>query len=214
MSPITVRLANASKDIGHKTLWANLNASFHGGEVVLITGESGCGKTTMLQCLAGLSSLSSGEIFFNDQQLGKLSRKQRRGLLREEIGFLFQDYALVPEATVQENLSLVLPLWQRKRRKQTVINQVLTQVGLDPSLAKQPVYALSGGEQQRVAMARLALRKPKLILADEPTAALDRKNAANILQLLQERAAQDQALVVVVSHDPWVEQFCTTKLAL
>lgn len=199
-----ISVAHLSKSVGEKNsshlLWQDLNFDVSAGELVSVTGPSGCGKSTLLNCLGLLERPDEGEIFINGRSLAHAPARQRMTARRESVGYLFQDYALIDNETVSRNIALA----SRARGKQlkASITEALTEVGLRGRESDR-VYQLSGGEQQRVAIARLLVRQPEVILADEPTASLDRDNATSVLEHLRSMCSNGAA-AVVVSHDPWV----------
>ena len=179
-----------TKKYKEKTIFEHLSFSVPAGSMLAITGESGIGKTTLLNCLGQLETINEGEILINSQ---KISRKNRKTFFREQAGFLFQNYALIDNETVKQNLTLV-------SKEEQKIKESLEKFQVDHLIDKK-IFLLSGGEQQRVALARLFLKEPKIIFADEPTASLDQKNKGIVLQALQELNAKG-ATVLVVTHDP------------
>ena len=189
-----------TKKIGPRMLWQNLDLNFKPGTLTAITGTSGSGKTTLLNTLGLLDKPTSGQLRLEGQELTGLSQKNIRRLYRERIAFLFQNYALVEQWTVRANLNLALRALKTPRKKRSsLIEQTLHAVGL-ANREDSPVYTLSGGEQQRVAIARVIAHQPKLIFADEPTAALDQDNAQTVFDHLQAFADQG-AIVVFTTHD-------------
>lgn len=206
-----ITLNNAAKAVGAKghetTLWEGVDFTVAAGEVVCITGPSGCGKSTLLNCLGLLEPFTEGQLAINGVDVTKASGRQRMRIRREELGYLFQDYALVDNETVAQNIQIAA----NPKTKHTV-EEVLSTVGLQGK-AKQQVFQLSGGEQQRVAMARILIRQPSIVLADEPTASLDRDNATVILGHLRQ-LADAGAVVSIVSHDPWVMDQCDRRKEL
>lgn len=195
---------NLSKSVGNKNsprwLWKQLSFDVSAGELVSIVGSSGSGKSTLLNCLGLLEKPDDGEVFINGDALASGSTRQRMSARRQYMGYLFQDYALIDNETVSRNIALA----SRKKGKQLKedIATALVEVGLSGRESDR-VYQLSGGEQQRVAIARLLVRKPEIILADEPTASLDRGNATSVLAHLRSMCDHGAA-AILVSHDPWV----------
>ena len=157
------------------------------GEIVVIVGQSGAGKTTLLNILGGMDTLTSGKVWLAGQELSAYNNKQLAKYRREEIGFVFQFYNLVPNLTALENVELAAQI-------------VLTQVGLGDRLNNFPAQ-LSGGEQQRVSIARALAKKPKLLLCDEPTGALDYNTGKEVLKLLQDQSRQNGMTVVIITHN-------------
>ena len=160
---------------------------------MVFAGESGCGKTTLLNMIGGLEKADKGEILIDGRNVA--GRKGRRQFYAEKVGFLFQNFALVESKSVRDNLEFV----RKSARSGVSLEEALREVGLEQE-TKTPVYRLSGGEQQRVALARLIFKKCDVILADEPTGSLDEGNAERILDLLKK--LQDKGkTIVLVTHD-------------
>lgn len=212
MKQVVLRIENASKSMGRRTLWEHLDLEVAAGEVVAIRGESGSGKSTLLNCIGGLDAFDSGRIFFQNRELTDASTRDFVKLRRESLCYLFQDFALIDEETVAENLALGFRGRLARSEAHRRMVDALHLVGLDNRL-KSRVFELSGGEQQRVAVARMLLKEPELILADEPTASLDRENATSVLGVIR-KAADNGAAALVVSHDPWVIEHCDRAVSL
>lgn len=179
----------------------NNNIHIKKGEFVAIMGPSGSGKSTLLQLLGGLDLPSTGNIVVDDVQLNGLSEKELTQFRRTKVGFVFQNYQLLPMMTVGENIALSLSANNASRAKiKSTVRQLLSDVNLEGKESQFPSQ-LSGGQQQRVAIARALAMKPKLILADEPTGNLDQKNGEGILNLLSRLNQEDQITIVMVTHD-------------
>ncbi|AYA74441.1 ABC transporter ATP-binding protein [Bacillus sp. Y1] len=171
------------------------------GEFVAIMGPSGSGKSTLLQLLGGLDSPSSGKIVVDDVELNTLNEKELTQFRRTKLGFVFQNYQLLPMMTVGENIALALSANNASKAKiKTTVKQLLSDVNLEGKETQFPSQ-LSGGQQQRVAIARALAMKPSLILADEPTGNLDQKNGEDILRLLSKLNKEEQITIVMVTHD-------------
>lgn len=168
------------------------------GETVFLCGASGAGKTTLLYTLAGLETPESGEVFFEDTSLYALSGNALARLRNQRMGFVFQSYFLLPELTALENV-LVPAMIRGRDAKQRALD-LLDRVGLADRSSHLPAE-LSGGEQQRVAIARSLINDPAILFADEPTGNLDSKNGAVIITLLLDLARMDRRSLVVVTHD-------------
>lgn len=192
-----IEIKNISKKMGNKQLYQNFSINIPDQSFVIITGESGCGKTTLLNMVGGIESINSGEILINGKSVKSYPK---RYLYREEIGFLFQNFALVEHKTVKQNLSMVLD----KNRDNLSIKETLKKVGLE-GLENRKVYQLSGGEQQRVALARLMLKKCNVILADEPTGSLDEKNSAVVMEKLHYLNEQGKTIIMVTHNMKYVK---------
>lgn len=188
-----IDLQNISKSFGGQLLFDQFNLNIKQGEFVMITGQSGCGKTTLLNMIGGLEPLSDGKIIVDGLDISKA--KNLRKYYRDTVGFIFQNFALVEQKTVEENLRMVHP----KGRSAITFEEALQSVGLAHTL-KQKVYSLSGGEQQRIALARLRLKNCDVILTDEPTGSLDRKNGQLVMDLLRQ-LNQEGKTVLMVTHD-------------
>ncbi len=182
----------------------DINLHIGKDEFVLLSGPSGCGKTTLLNVIGALDTIDSGEIYFNEKEISKLSEEQRTQLRLEEIGFVFQAYNLLPVLNVEENIGFVMRLrgFSDSFIKQRV-KELSELLEIDDKLASLP-SELSGGQQQRVAVARAVAAKPKVILADEPTANLDSKNSKKLMAMMKELNEKEGICVVFASHDEYV----------
>lgn len=177
------------------------------GEMVAIIGKSGAGKSTLLHILACIDSYESGEYKIDDTLVKKLSERQYARIRNEKIGMVMQDFALVDDFTAIENVMLPLDFASKKKsNRKALAMKALQSVGMD-SMAKKPVNKLSGGQKQRVAIARAIVNEPSVILADEPTGALDSKTAAEIMGVFKELNEQGKT-VIIVTHDMGVAQQC------
>ena len=176
------------------------------GDFSTIMGPSGGGKTTLLNCIGGLDSPDEGEIYFNGQQMTTMQDKQLTELRREQIGFVFQFFNLLPTLTLRENVELPLLLAQSAKGKESRIDSLLEYVGLLHRAQSFPAE-LSGGEMQRVAIARALVHQPTLLLADEPTGNLDSENGIKILELMKQASIDFKTTVVVVTHNPQIAKY-------
>ena len=188
-----IEIHKLSKSFGSKTLFQDFNLSIEQGEYVVFSGASGCGKTTLLNMIGSLEDYDSGHILVDGLDIG--NRKNQQKYLREKVGFLFQNFALMEDKTVMENLEIV----KKSNRSAVSIEEVLEKVGMEGSQSSK-VYTLSGGEQQRIALARLMIKKCDLILCDEPTGSLDRENGKKIMDLIM-GMKQSGKTVILVTHD-------------
>jgi putative ABC transport system ATP-binding protein len=188
--------------VGETTVAAldGVSVRFERGRFTAIMGPSGSGKSTLLHCIAGLDTLTSGSARIGDVDLSTLDDDQLTVLRREQVGFVFQAYNLVPTLTAEENITLPLALAGRKG-DQEWIDLVVRTVGLGDRLAHRP-SELSGGQQQRVAVARALASKPKIIFADEPMGNLDSRSGADVLQFLRSAVSDLGQTIVMVTHDP------------
>jgi putative ABC transport system ATP-binding protein len=170
------------------------------GRFTAVMGPSGSGKSTLVHCLAGLDTLSSGQVFLGDAELGALSDKALTLLRRERVGFVFQSFNLLPPLTARENVTLPMALAGTKPDPQW-IDTVIDTVGLSDRIAHRP-HELSGGQQQRVAVARALASRPDIVFADEPTGNVDSGAGAEILGFLRHAVDTFGQTVVMVTHDP------------
>jgi putative ABC transport system ATP-binding protein len=171
------------------------------GSFAFVLGPSGSGKSTLLQLLGALDEPTSGELFLAGQRLSSMSSHQRDNFRREQVGFIFQSFNLLSNLTAVDNVLVpFLPRGVSAELRSRAI-ELLDQVGLSDRLDHRP-NQLSGGEQQRVAIARALLKRPKIVLADEPTGELDSQTGADVFRLLRELREQHNATVIVVTHDP------------
>ncbi|MGH3361468.1 MAG: ABC transporter ATP-binding protein [Nocardioides sp.] len=170
------------------------------GEFTAVMGPSGSGKSTLMHCCAALDRADSGEVFIGEQELGRLKDKGLTRLRRDEIGFVFQAYNLVPTLTAEENILLPLAIAGRKPDADWYA-AVIETVQLADRLTHKP-NELSGGQQQRVAVARALVSRPRIVFADEPTGNLDSRSGAEVLELLRRSVDQHRQTVVMVTHDP------------
>ncbi|MHB9156027.1 MAG: ABC transporter ATP-binding protein [Endomicrobiales bacterium] len=174
------------------------------GEFTALVGPSGSGKTTLLNILSGLDSPTSGEVFLNGKLLSSMSGNELSDFRRDNIGFIFQAYNLIPVLTVEENVEYIMLLQGVPRRERhDRVTEMLGAVGLSGYADRIPVH-LSGGQQQRVAIARAMVSKPSLILADEPTANLDSKTGAGLLDLMHELNRKTGMTFVFSTHDQMI----------
>lgn len=206
-------LRQVTKSYGTHTVLEGLDLAVERGETLGITGPSGVGKSTVLNLLGMLERPDAGDVVVCGVRNPSLGSRRGRNLLRTKVAYLFQNYALVDDATVEANLAvpLISQRGDRRDRRRRMID-ALENVGLDKDLA-QPVSTLSGGEQQRLAFARLLLRPTELILADEPTGSLDPDNRDAILALLDQRHRTGVA-IVIATHDRAVLAICQRSIAL
>ena len=182
------------------------------GEFVGIMGPSGAGKTTLLNLLATIDEPTSGEIIIDGTNLVKMNEDQLTAFRRDKLGFLFQDYNLLDTLTVKENIILPLALAKvNVRELERRVDEVADKFGIRSILEKHP-YQISGGQKQRSAAARAIVSKPSLILADEPTGALDSKSATDLLESLKDLNEQDKATILMVTHDAYAASYCNRVL--
>ena len=174
------------------------------GEFIVISGPSGSGKTTLLNMIGGLDRVTSGTIYLEDICLSDLAEKELSLIRRDNIGFVFQAYNLIPVLTARENIEYVMKLQGTPQEDCTNrTDEVAKILEIDTLLYKLP-HQLSGGQQQRVAVARAVAARPKLILADEPTANLDSKSAGNLIDMMQDLNIRFGITIIFASHDPMI----------
>ena len=174
----------------------NTNFEIEKGELVVIVGPSGAGKTTTLNILGGMDTATSGKVLVDNKEITRLTNKQLITYRRNDIGFVFQFYNLVQNLTAKENVELATQLCPDALN----VDEILNKVGLENRKDNFPSQ-LSGGEQQRVAIARAIAKNPKLLLCDEPTGALDYKTGKSILKLLQNMARKENMTVIIITHN-------------
>lgn len=191
-----IRLLNVRKSFEERELYHNVNLEIPDKEFVVFSGPSGCGKTTLLNIIGGLEPVDSGEIYIDRWDLKK--RKDRMNFFKEGAGFLFQNFALVENKTIRQNMEMIC----KKSRSDCGVEEALRIVGLSDKI-DMPVYKLSGGEQQRIAVARLLIKKCRVVLADEPTGSLDEKNADMVMQLLKMLNNMGKTIIMVTHSEKY-----------
>lgn len=189
-----IQINHVKKAIGGHVIFDDLSMQIADREFAVLTGPSGCGKTTLLHMIGGIEPVDSGDILVGDFNVA--NGKNLMHYYRHEVGFLFQNFALVERKTVAENLSMI----RKDARSSLSMADALRRVGM-AGKEKQMVYSLSGGEQQRIALARLMMKQCSLILADEPTGSLDPNNAAQVMGILKSFSEMGKT-VIMVTHAP------------
>ena len=198
-----IRLEGICKRFGEKNLFSNLSMQIEQGEFVSIMGESGAGKTTLLNIMGMLEPPDRGTVTICGQQSSGFSSRTATALRRNHISYLMQNYGLMDTETVKYNLSISVHFKKlSKAQKKQLFSSALERVGL-PGYEKRKIYTLSGGEQQRIALAKIIVKSPQLILADEPTGSLDARNRDIVLAMLRQLNEEGKT-IVVVTHDPTV----------
>lgn len=195
-----IELQHIWKQFGSRIIFSDLNLNFQSGMVYALIGDSGCGKTTLLNMLAKLETFDKGEIVYKGKSLTSLKNEE---FYRNELGYLFQNFGLLESQTIRENLELGLigKKQNKKQEKERLLLQALQAVRLDYLSLNQKIYELSGGEAQRVALAKIILKDPPLILADEPTASLDPKNSKEIMEIILELRNANRT-IIIATHNP------------
>jgi putative ABC transport system ATP-binding protein len=213
---IAARAVSATKVHGsgstQVTALDDVSVDLESGAFTAIMGPSGSGKSTLMHCLAGLDTLTSGQVLIGDTDLSSLSEKQLTVLRRDRVGFVFQAFNLVPTLTAQENILLPMRLAGRPA-DEALVADVVGAVGLGSRLDHRP-SELSGGQQQRVAVARALAAGPDIVFADEPTGNLDSSTSAEILSFLRTAARERGQTIVMVTHDPTAASYASRVLFL
>jgi putative ABC transport system ATP-binding protein len=215
---MAVRVRGVTKDFGSNGALTralrgvDLDVAY--GELLMLVGPSGCGKTTLVSIVAGTLEPTAGEVVVLGQDLARMSNGQTVRFRRENVGFVFQSYNLLPALTAVENAAVPLLIagWRRARAVEAA-GHVLAELGLGDRLANLP-SELSGGQQQRVAIARALVHSPRLLVCDEPTSALDAENGRITMELIERVAVQPGRAVIVVTHDARVYSFADRIAAM
>ena len=190
---MTIDLLNVSKSFGSKKIFTDLNLRFESGKSYALIGGSGSGKSTLLNIIGRLEKIDSGNVLVDKQDIWKI---KERTFFKNTVGYVFQNYSLIENKTVYDNLKLIT-------KDKKTITDVLEKVGLSNDYLHQKIYELSGGQAQRVAIARMLMKPRKIILADEPTGALDGEIGKEIIRLLLNERDEDK-YVIIATHDPAV----------
>ena len=190
---MTIDLLNVSKSFGSKKIFTDLNLKFESGKSYALIGGSGSGKSTLLNIIGRLEKIDSGNVLVDKQDIWKI---KERTFFKNTVGYVFQNYSLIENKTVYDNLKLIT-------KDKKTITDVLEKVGLSSDYLHQKIYELSGGQAQRVAIARMLMKPRKIILADEPTGALDGEIGKEIIRLLLNEKDEDK-YVIIATHDPAV----------
>ncbi len=207
-------ISGIEKRFGERAVLAAVSLRLAAGDYIAVVGESGVGKSTLLNIIAGLEPPNAGEILFQEQNVTALSDDARTVLRREHFGFVFQAFHVLPHLTVQQNVGLPLLLRGFAENEiQTKANNLIAEVGLAGREQSMP-RELSGGELQRVAIARALVGEPKLVLADEPTGNLDQENARQVLALLREQVKGHGAAGILVTHSEAAAATCDRRYRL
>lgn len=205
-----IELKNVSKKYTDKYVLKDINMTIKDGEFVGLKGTSGRGKTTLLNII-GLQEEHEGKIFIEGKEVKTKNKKQCRQLLKKKIGYLFQNFALIDDLSVYENLKIVMN--GKKRDIRPIMEEALNKVGLEKEMLDRKVCSCSGGEQQRIAIARIILKESSIILADEPTGSLDPVNAKIVVDLLKELKGEGKT-IIMVSHSDEVLSACDRVVEL
>lgn len=210
---VDIVLSNICKKFEDKTLFQNFSLKIESGEFISIMGESGVGKTTLLNMMGLLEKPDSGTVVLCGQKNLSFSDHVAVAMRRHKISYLFQNYGLMDTETVETNMRIATHFKSISKKKECrLIAEALEQVGLQ-GYEKRKVYTLSGGEQQRVALAKVIAKSPQIIFADEPTGSLDEHNRNYVLEILQELNHEGKT-IVVVTHDPYVNECAKRHIML
>ena len=213
-----LEVQNIEKYYGNKSnltkAIAGISFNVEEGEFVGIMGASGSGKTTLLNCISTIDRVTAGKIIINNQDITKLKGNKLNKFRREELGFIFQDFNLLDTLTAYENIALALTI-QKVNPKEIdkKVKEVSEKLGISEILNKYP-YQISGGQKQRCASCRAIVNNPKIILADEPTGALDSKSARQLLEIMEDMNKSMKATILMVTHDPLSASYCSKILFL
>jgi putative ABC transport system ATP-binding protein len=206
-----LRLVAVTKRFGERTVLNGVSLEVAAGEYVAILGESGIGKSTLLNAIAGLEPVDAGEIFFEERELTRLDDDSLTRLRRDRYGFIFQAFHVLPQLSVAQNVAL--PLLLRNIEDRGQVREMLAAVGLAGREHSSP-RELSGGELQRVAVARALVGKPSLVLADEPTGNLDPENARTVMALVRDLVKQSGAAAILATHSEQAAAGCDRRYRL
>ncbi|MDD5603898.1 MAG: ABC transporter ATP-binding protein [Eubacteriales bacterium] len=207
MATSVIRLENITKKYGQKVIFRNLSLEVLEGDFLALMGPSGCGKSTILNIIGLIENFDEGDLMVNGFVNIRPNSSKANKLLRNSICYLFQNFALIDDETVEYNLKIAMKYVKgNKQQKRLKMQEALNYVHLQ-GFEKQYVYELSGGEQQRVAVARIMLKPCSIILADEPTGSLDEENRDMVLDMLKELNKQRKT-IVLVTHDKYVAGQC------
>lgn len=204
MSILSIEHLYYSYDNGKTAILKDANFEFEKGKTYAIVGKSGAGKTTLLSLMSGLATCSDGKILYDGNDISKIDKEKYRS---QEIGVIFQNFNLLPHLTALENVILSMDVSGVKvPNKKKFALEILAKVGLDEIKANRRILKLSGGEQQRVAIARVLSYNPDIILADEPSGNLDMQTEQEVVDIFKGLAANDNKCVIIVTHSPSVSQ--------
>ena len=212
MRRTVIELKNMNKKYGNTTACNNLNLMISENEFVCVLGKSGSGKSTLLSLIAGFIQPDSGEILVNGENIALFNDAELANYRRTTIGVVFQFFNLINELNVYENITLPFHLANTKINEQYV-DKVMSILGIS-DIRNKSIFECSGGQQQRIAIARAIIMHPDIILADEPTGNLDSQNTENVIQLLKEIQKEFGLTLIVVTHDPHVSQIGSRTLEM
>ena len=197
-----IKITNVKKEFNADTKIHMKDVKFEDGKSYAILGVSGSGKTTLLNIIAGIVNPTTGNVLVDDVEITSLTQKEKDNFRLKNIGYIFQDFKLLEDMTVEDNLNIL----QIEKVNCIEIDEILAQVGLE-NKRKTKVKKLSGGEKQRVAIARALMKSPKIILADEPTGSLNYEKGVEIMELLKEFHKKSNHIMIFVTHDDRMAKF-------
>ena len=211
-----LRLENVEKYYGSRSSLTkavdDISFSVEKGEFTAIMGASGSGKTTLLNCISTIDRVTAGHIFLEDADITAIKGKELNKFRRDKLGFIFQDFNLMDTLTAYENIALALSIQKRSAKDiDKAVKNVAEQLGITDVLSKYP-YQMSGGQKQRVASARAIVTEPKLVLADDPTGALDSKSAKKLLERFNYLHREHNATIIMVTHDSFTASYASRVL--
>lgn len=204
-----IEINGLTKKFGEISLFEELNLEIKDKKITCLYGSSGCGKTTILNIIGLIEPYDKGRVFYDGREV--IKKNEKRNFLRNDVGFIFQDFGLLENETVLQNMKLVYKI-RKSKDPADRIDKVLQQLQLENMLYRK-VYELSGGEQQRIAIAKLILKDPQLVLADEPTASLDEENKKIVLTMIKKLRDLGKT-IIIVSHDDEVREFADHSIDL
>ncbi|WP_195218529.1 putative bacteriocin export ABC transporter [Leuconostoc lactis] len=211
--PELIRLANLTKKFGQKTIFSEFNLTVQAGEILAITGPSGVGKSTLLNIIGFIDRFDAGTYSFSGKTNIPINSQKSQKIIRDDLSYLFQNFGLIESDTVADNLNIAIKYIKKsKSEKKQMIKNILVEVGLR-GFENRHVYELSGGEQQRVVVARSLIKPGRLLLADEPTGSLDSGNRDDIMALLL-KANELGKTIILVTHDPDVAKMARRQIVL
>lgn len=202
-----IQTKNIGIEISGKTILSNISLEINPNEMIAITGPSGSGKTTLLNCLGLIQSVNSGDILIENQHASKWKEKEKTSFWKEKAAFIYQDYGIIEDENVSYNVTL-----NKRQAKSKIVEEILQTVGLE-GRGQDMAAVLSGGEKQRLGVARAIYKKATIIFADEPTASLDKSNREMIINLLK-TCSQNGASVIIATHDERLVNVCDRSINL
>jgi len=207
-----IELRGMTKCFGNQNIFENFDILINSGEMIVINGKSGSGKTTLINILGLIEDMNEGQILYNDCVVDR--ERQKRKLLGEKIGFVFQNFGLIDNETIYDNLVFIREIRRKhKKEKRELMINALKNVGLNEDYLFKPIYECSGGEQQRVAIAKILLKDCDVVFADEPTASLDSDNKDNIMGHLKKLHSLSKT-IIIVSHDQEICNYCDRVISI